>query len=95
MQLTGLVRGAEVNHIENMKYGEVHFSGALKDARVPPDMDMGKLANWCLNDRVVAVLAILPLSTISCLGGRGEAGLGRKKVRMVGSMVYVVWYGMV
>ena len=60
-----------------------------------PDMDMGKLAKWCLNDYVVAVLDILPLSTISCLGGRGEAALGRKKVRMVGSMVYVVWYGMV
>ena len=35
MQSTGLVRGgAEVNHIENMKYGVLHFSGALKDGRV-------------------------------------------------------------
>ena len=60
MQLTGFVRGvAEVNHIENMKYGVLHFAGV----RVPPDIDMSKLANWCLDD---GCLGHVSTKTISC-----------------------------
>ena len=29
--------GAEVSHIENMKYRVLHFSGALKSVRVPQE----------------------------------------------------------